>query len=72
MEIRAGVETHFFVKDPNKRLVSLPIVSRIIMGVNISDENKKKMVEYASNHNIPLYQAQLVEDRYEMELRIVR
>ena len=61
-----------FVKDPNKRLVSLPIVSRIIMGVNISDENKKKMVEYASNHNIPLYQAQLVEDRYEMELRKVQ
>lgn len=61
-----------FIKDPNKRLVSLPIVSRIIMGVNISDENKKKMVEYATKHNIPLYQAQLVEDRYEMELRKVR
>lgn len=55
-----------FIKDPNKRLVSLPIVSRIIMGTNISDENKSKMIEFATNHDIPLYQAKLVEDRYEM------
>lgn len=55
-----------FVNDPSQRLVSLPIVSRIIMGVNISNENKNKMIEFASRHSIPLYQAQLVEDRYEM------
>lgn len=60
-----------FIKDPNERLVSLPIVSRIIMGVNISDENKHKMIEFASSHGIPLYQAQLVEDRYEMVWRKV-
>lgn len=60
-----------FIKDPDKRLVRLPIVSRIIMGVKISDENKIKMIEFASKHDIPLYQAQLVEDRYEMVWRRV-
>lgn len=55
-----------FVKDQEKRLVSLPIISKIIMGVNISDENKKMITEFAEMHSIPLYQARLKEDRYEM------
>ena len=55
-----------FVKDQEKRLVSLPIISKIIMGVNISDENKEMITEFAEMHSIPLYQAQLKEDRYEM------
>lgn len=55
-----------FVKDQEKRLVSLPIVSKIIMGANISEKDRNMVVEFAKKNEIPLYQAQLKEDRYEL------
>ena len=55
-----------FVEDKESRLVRLPIVSKIIMGVNITEENRKKLFAFSNEHEIPLYQTQLREDRYEM------
>jgi len=55
-----------FVKEEKDRLVHLPIISKIIMGVNISNDNRKIMIDYAKRNNISLYQAELKENQYEM------
>jgi len=36
------------------------------MGVNISNDNRKIMIDYAKRNNISLYQAELKENQYEM------
>lgn len=55
-----------FTKDAPERKVHLPIVSKIIMGINISEENKIKIEEIATKHKIPLLKAGLKSDKYEM------
>ena len=50
---------------PN-RLVKLPIISKIIMGMNISPESKQKVVDLARKMHIPVYSTHMKSDKYEM------
>ena len=51
----------------NNRTACLPIISRIITGINISDENREKIVELANRKHIPVSYARLRADSYKME-----
>jgi hypothetical protein len=55
-----------FTKDAPNRLVKLPIISKIIMGINISAEDKEKVIELARRKHIPVYATRLKVDKYEM------
>ena len=55
-----------FTKDAPDRLVKLPIVSKIILGINISPEDKEKVIESAGKKHIPVYATRLKADKYEM------
>lgn len=55
-----------FTKDTPTRLVKLPIISRIILGINIRPEDKEKVIELARMKHIPVYATRLKADRYEM------
>lgn len=55
-----------FTKDVPSRVVKLPIISRIILGINISPENREKVVEVARKKQIPVYSTHMKADKYEM------
>lgn len=55
-----------FTKDAPDRLVKLPIVSKIILGINISAEDKEKVIGLAKRKHIPVYTTHLKADKYEM------
>lgn len=58
----------FPLKDDSERLVKLPIVSRIITGINISDESYKKVAEIAKNKCVPIHRTRLKNDQYKIEI----
>lgn len=49
------------------RTACLPIISRVITGINISDENREKIVKLANGKHIPVSYARLRADSYNME-----
>lgn len=55
-----------FTKDAPDRLIKLPIISKIILGINISPEDKEKIIELAGRKHIPVYATRLKADKYEM------
>lgn len=55
-----------FTADTPTRLVKLPIISRIILGINISPDDKEKVVELAKKKHIPVYATHMKADKYEM------
>ena len=55
-----------FTKDAPNRLVKLPIISKIILGINISPADKGKIIEFARRKHIPVYSTRLKADKYEM------
>lgn len=57
-----------FTKDMPDRLACLPIISRIILGINISTENREKMHEFAKERHIPVSVVSMKPDKYEMVL----
>ena len=57
-----------FTKDTPNRLACLPIISRIILGINISADNREKMLEFAKERHIPVSVARMKPDKYEMVL----
>lgn len=57
-----------FTKDTPDRLACLPIISRIILGINISTENREKMLAFAKERHIPVSVASMKTDKYEMVL----
>ena len=57
-----------FIKDTPNRLACLPIISRIILGINISADNREKMLEFAKERQIPVSVASMKPDKYEMVL----
>ena len=57
-----------FTKDTPNRLACLPIISRIILGINISVDNREKMLEFAKERHIPVSVARMKPDKYEMVL----
>lgn len=55
-----------FTKDIPNRLACLPIISKIILGINISPENREKVLTIAKEKGIPVYIASMKSDKYEM------
>lgn len=53
-------------KTEQSRLVKLPIISKIIMGINISPENREKVIEIGRKKGIPVYSTKMRADKYEM------
>lgn len=61
-----------FVNEVPNRLVQLPIISRIIMGMNIDPENRRKIINIAKKKHIPVFCTQLKTDKYEMIISEVK
>jgi hypothetical protein len=55
-----------FTNNTPDRKVKLPIISKIILGVNISPENKQKVIEIAKKRQIPVYSTHMKSGKYEM------
>lgn len=58
----------FPIKNNSERLVKLPIVSRIITGINITDENYQLVADIAKEKGIPIHRTRLKNDRYKIEV----
>lgn len=58
----------FPIKDETERSVKLPIISRIITGINITDENYKIAADIASDKKIPIHRTRLKNDQYTIEI----
>lgn len=58
----------FPIKDEAERSVKLPIISRIITGINISDEDYKTAAKIASDKGIPIHRTRLKNDQYTIEI----
>ena len=50
------------------RIVKLPIMSRIITGINVSEANYQKILEIATEKGIPVHRARLKNDKYLIEI----
>ena len=55
-----------FTNNVPDRRIKLPIISKIIMGVNISPENKQKVTDVAKKKQIPVYSTHMKSSKYEM------
>lgn len=55
-----------FTKSAPNRLVKLPIISKIIMGMNISTESEQKVIAVARKRHIPVFSTHMKSDKYEM------
>ena len=58
----------FPVKSDSERLVKLPIASRIITGINITDENYRLVADIAKKKGIPIHRTRLKNDQYKIEV----
>lgn len=58
----------FPIKSDSERLVKLPIASRIITGINITDENYKLVADIANEKGIPIHRTRLKNDQYKIEV----
>ena len=58
----------FPIKDETERSAKLPIISRIIAGINISDENYEIAVGIAKDKGVPIHRTRLKNDRYTIEV----
>lgn len=58
----------FPIKEGSERAVKLPIISRIITGINISDEDYKTVSKIASDKEIPIHRTRLKNDQYTIEI----
>ena len=58
----------FPIKSDSERLVKLPIASRIITGINISDENYRLVADIAKEQGIPIHRTRLKNDQYKIEV----
>jgi hypothetical protein len=50
------------------RKQKLPIISRIITGINISDDDYKKAEKIAEHHGVPIHRTRLKNDQYKIEI----
>ncbi len=50
------------------RKQKLPIISRIITGINISDDDYEKAVKIAEHHGVPIHRTRLKNDQYKIEI----
>ena len=58
----------FPIKSDSERLVKLPIASRIITGINITDENYRLVEDIAKEKGIPIHRTRLKNDQYKIEV----
>lgn len=58
----------FPIRSDSERLVKLPIVSRIITGINITDENYRLVADIANEKGIPIHRTRLKNDQYKIEV----
>ena len=58
----------FPIKDDSERLVKLPIASRIITGINITDGNYRLVADIAKEKGIPIHRTRLKNDQYKIEI----
>jgi hypothetical protein len=58
----------FLSKDSPERNVKLPIISRIITGINISDENYKKASKISQDKGVPIHRTRLNNEKYRIEV----
>ena len=58
----------FPIKSDLERLVKLPIASRIITGINITDENYQLVADIAKEKGIPIHRTRLKNDQYKIEV----
>lgn len=56
------------IKSDDDRKIKLPIISRIITGINISDENYRKIAEIANEKNIPIQRTRPNSEKYIVEI----
>ena len=58
----------FPIKSDSERLVKLAIASRIITGINITDENYRLVADIAKEKGIPIHRTRLKNDQYKIEV----
>lgn len=58
----------FPIKDDAERSAKLPIISRIITGINISDENYEIAAGIAKEKGVPIHRTRLKNDQYKIEI----
>lgn len=58
----------FPIENDSCRSIKLPIMSRIIAGINISEENYEIAADIARQNGVPLHRTRLKNDRYEIEI----
>ena len=58
----------FPIKSDSERLVKLPIASRIITGINITDDNYQLVADIAKEKGIPIHRTRLKNDQYKIEV----
>lgn len=56
------------IKNDFERSVKFPIISKIITGINISDDNYKIVAKIAKNKGVPIHRTHLKNDRYEINI----
>lgn len=58
----------FSIDHASARAVRLPIISKIITGINISDENYKIVSQIANDKGIPIQRTRLKNDQYKIDV----
>ena len=58
----------FPIKEDAERSVKLPIISRIITGIGITDANYNIAAEIAKEKGVPIHRTRLKNDRYLIEV----
>ena len=58
----------FPIKNDSERTVKLPIASRIITGINISEEKYQTVADIAKEKGIPIHRTRLKNDQYKIEI----
>ena len=58
-----------FTNTASNRIVRLPIISKIIMGVNISPDQRAQVIALAKQKHIPVYAAHMKADKYQVIIK---
>lgn len=61
-----------FLSELGEQKLTLPIISKIYLGVNISKENRNKILQIAKAKNIPVIQLILSRDKYEFQTKQIQ
>ena len=56
------------IKSDDDRKIKLPIISRILTGINISDENYREIAKIANEKNIPIQRTRPNSEKYIVEI----